>query len=700
MAKTKSNRCRGGGNWSCADHDARTAKQIASLNKKRRRKLEKSSAIESQDHDEDAPPSTSNDDNIDRPSKQAKNQQQPPHHELPIHQIRIKKKSHRNNHTRLTSQLPTDTYKRAHLAHDNYDQIDAKKVRLATQQLQRKVNTLKERLESWDPITECKLEDEAERVKEERLKLHAHNRQLDIAARQQAEAEYAIQYAHHGVNSSTNRRKENLRSKPRPGPETWKLRGAARPAQEVYDFDVRYVDVHLLARDEANEIARRSKNIFCVCRGRFALDGGTEEEEENDDDDDDGEEGGVVNEEKNDNNKNNQQKKKKKEQFFPPPQPYCREYLSLLTQLASLHLHRRNYSSARSSFLEVIDLEGAQHSTSITNARYQLMNMYLHTNRPSSARKLCNTLQQSSDNSAWIQYSAALIEYVSWNVLHEEGSTSFTAEALLTQAIRGNVFVAYLLAFSSTFEKSMEYVNEVVNDYEYLSNSGSVLEAIEYGCCCYADVVIADNNDNEDDDRNNKMDKGMTMWEGTEGSLDWVRSVILRVLNETANEVGDGGNDDDDDDRLTKADLLNWEHKLNKEEEEFETERNEKEKAKLSLKLSDDGTIDYGEEYDNEGDDEEEEPDVVMYAGMFRTAMTWLEDAGEFRKAPTYDYINEQPTEEDEVDPVVEGGEENSSANNESDSNDKQSKTSAGEEEEGNSSSSSSSYDSSDSDKS
>ena len=129
-------------------------------------------------------------------------------------------------------------YKRSHLAHDNYDQIDSTKLRLATAQIQRKVNTLKQRLESWDPVAEAKLaklqsnkQYEDKNSIEYKMKLHTHNTTLDKVARAKAHDEYNLLYAKHGINSSTNRRKANLRSKPRPGPETWKLRGAARQAQ-------------------------------------------------------------------------------------------------------------------------------------------------------------------------------------------------------------------------------------------------------------------------------------------------------------------------------------------------------------------------------------------------------------------------------------------------------------------------------------
>jgi len=627
MAKTKSNRKNGNkrGNWSNTDHEYRTAKRIASLNKKHRRQQQQLEQREEANDDQQPI--------IDeRPTKKKK---QPPHHELPIHQIRLKKKAHRNKHNRLSSAVDPDAYKRSHLAHDNYDQIDSSKLRLATAQIQRKVNTLKQRLESWDPVAEAKLaklqsneQYEDKNSIEYKMKLHTHNTTLDKVARAKAHDEYNLLYAQHGVNSSTNRRKANLRSKPRPGPESWKLRGAARPAQEVYDFDVRYVDKHILAHNEATEIAKRSLNVLVVCKGRFAMD--VEDKSDN------GEEEG-------DGNNNNQQQKKEEKKQFQPPQPYCRDYLSLLTQLASLHLHRNNYSSARTALLECINLEGPHHTTSITNARYQLMNMYLHTNRPSSARKLSNLL--INDNSSWIKYSMALIEYISWNLLNEEGSTSSTAENMLKLAIRGNVYVVYLLAFSATFEKSMEYTNEVCVEHELESNSCCLLEAIEYGCNCYNE------NEGENDDDGKGMDKGMAIWMSTEGSLDWVRSVVLRVLNEDDNSDSVGGNEEED--RLTKADLLSWERKLNKEEEMYEKERNEKEQQKLALKVSqEDGKIDYGKDPE---DDDDDDLDVVMYAGMFRTAMDWLSDAGELLKAPNYDYIIEQSDNVEEEDNINDG---------------------------------------------
>jgi len=295
------------------------------------------------------------------------------------------------------------------------------------------------------------------------------------------------------------------------------------------------------------------------------------------------------------------------------------------------------------------------------------MNMYLSCNRPNSARGLWERLRY--DNSAWVRYSAALIEYVSWNLLGERGSTAEIAEAALARAIRGNVYVAYLLGWSRTFEKAMEYTDEVVEGGIMVGKeSGSLLEAIEYGCRCYSSSSAAGDGKemprNDDDDGDN--DVGMAIWLGTEGSLDWVRSVILRVLNDgddDGEEEGGRCSDRSDTNKLTKADLLCWEGRLNEEEEEFER-RGQKEKEDGSLTMkdeaqaeneSDDDDNDNCDDASSQGDDDEDllDPDVPMYAGMFRTAMDWLQDAGEFLKEPSFDYIrrtrDETSEEEDDA---------------------------------------------------
>ena len=254
MAKTKSNRRRGGskqrGSWSNADHDARTANRIASLNKKRRRRqTAQEEDLQHQEEVEEQSQQITNIDRVDvdhdelpadRSTKRPRRQQQQPHDDTtpPLHKIPPKRSSSRQHIHRLSTHVPTDTYKRTHLAHDSYEQIDSSKLRLATAQIQRRVNALRERLQCWDPVAEreeaarlASLKERGEDDKstvEYRMRIDAENLERDKLARDRASSEYNLLYAKHGVNSSVHRRKANLKRKKRGGPEGWKLRGAAR----------------------------------------------------------------------------------------------------------------------------------------------------------------------------------------------------------------------------------------------------------------------------------------------------------------------------------------------------------------------------------------------------------------------------------------------------------------------------------------
>ena len=303
------------------------------------------------------------------------------------------------------------------------------KLRLHIVRVQRQVERLRSRLEVWDDV-----EEKANRVQAEELE-------------KQKAAEEA---------SSTPKKKKG-----RKGPETWKLKGAARPAYQVYDFDTRYIDPHSLAHEEAKKKAGRCRNLIQLYRGRF----GNEESH-----------GG-------------------------PPQPQCREFLALLMQLGLLHVQAKKFKSARGAFLECMELDSMENP--ITPARCHLMRLYMEMNRPESARRLWERLS-FDDPSVWIRYSAALVEFVSWKLLEEDGSTQESAERLLTHAIRSNVFCAYYLAFSDTFNDVMEYTDDIEDAHE----GQSLEEAIEY-CCS----------------------EQFGAWKGTDGALEWLREVVLRAIH-------------------------------------------------------------------------------------------------------------------------------------------------------------------------
>jgi hypothetical protein len=408
------------------------------------------------------------------------------------------------------------------LSHDSLEKREEKKVLLHITKAKRHIEKLRARLEAWDEVQEI----------------------ANIKAIEEEERE--------------RRRKEEETNAPGPKkrafrgfrPETWKLRGAARPAYEVYDFDTRYVCPHMKAREEEIAKAKRSVNAFFICKGKF---------------------GQAYNDEN---------RPKGCTELLDKT---CREFLSISMQYALLNLEAKKFKSAREALLEIIELEGYLTLTPITNARCRLMRMYLNANRPDSARRLWEKLP-SNYTSVWIRYSSALLEFVSWKLLEEEGSTQETAEELLAHAIRANMFCAYYIGFHETFEQVMEYTDDVED-----AEDGTLEQAIEY---CNSEQ--------------------MGSWVGTEGAIEWVQSVIVRVLN---SEIVSG---------LSSSDLA-WEDKLNEMEKLLEHQTNERDAVE-----PDDETLFKNESDDDCVEDDDETVDLGMFVGMYRTSMEMLQDADAF----------------------------------------------------------------------
>ena len=271
------------------------------------------------------------------------------------------------------------------------------------------------------------------------------------------------------------------------------------------------------------------------------------------------------------------------------PQPHCREFLSLLMQLGNLARQANQLKTARQAFIECMELDSVD--SPITPARCHLMRLYMDANRPESARRLWEKLPDE-DPSVWIRYSAALIEFVSWKLLDEEGSSQEKAELLLAKAIRANVFCSYYIAFFDTFSDVMDYADEI----EDADEGVPLEEAIEY---CNSEQMGA--------------------WMGTEGAVDWVRDVVLRGLH--AHPVADG--------ELSTSDLQ-WKDKIDNIKKQYEEEamqemRSDEQDSKNSEAEDD---VDSDEESGNE---EGSVVDTAMFAGMFETAMEMLEEGGQLR---------------------------------------------------------------------
>ena len=323
-----------------------------------------------------------------------------------------------------------------------------------------------------------------------------------------------------------------LIKKRRPGPETWKLRGAARPAWEVYDFDTRYECPFIKEHEEAKEKVKRIQNILCLYRGKMQ----------------DG------------------------------PKPHCYNFVMNLCQLGHLCYEDHKYSKARQAWIECIDLEGAD--VVMTNARYRLIRMYMKLGRAQSVNRLCADLSSSSNTtkSAWIQYSALLLTYQTFNNNNTDTDTPSTSaskqllQEALQNAIASNIYCIFYLAFHDTAFNNdvMEYTDDIEDVPE-----GTLLEAIEY---CTSEQL--------------------TIWNQTNGAIQWLRTQLMSIWKD-----------------------LDWESSLKKEEEDGRDDTNGVEENK-----NDDAD---GDEQDDV--EEEDDIDVSMYAGMFRTGMEMLIENGQLK---------------------------------------------------------------------
>jgi hypothetical protein len=449
--------------------------------------------------------------------------------------------------------IKTTSYKRTALAHDTQDQIDTKKLVLHLSHLHREIDKLRQTLTHWD-----------EEEQQNRLMPQESKRQ------QQQEAE----------SRPRTLAEKAARKRQKMDPSNWKLRGAARPAWEVYDFDTRYVCPHTLEQERHRERTKRLVNLLVLYRGQFGREG------------------------------------------LPT---VCRTFLSLLMQYGTLCVEAKRFRSAREAFLECIELEGSSHTatsttpttttslsntyTSITNARCRLMRMYIDQKRLDSARTLLDKTITYHDCSAWITYGASIVRYISWKesqvtasssesggdgiTTTNEVSNEIITQQTLRRALESNIFLAYYLAFYDTFTTTMEYTQDVIEDAE----PGTLEEAIEY---CSSEQ--------------------MNLWIKTEGAMEWIRS---RLLYE----------------RKTSSKLHDWDKLLQqaeisatttttiqgiKETDLFHEASEESAESAVTINDDDANVRSISEHII----DQSEEVDLKMYINMFRTAMEIIEDSG------------------------------------------------------------------------
>jgi hypothetical protein len=302
----------------------------------------------------------------------------------------------------------------AHLTHNTREKRDAAKLQLHIAKVQRELKDLKQRLSNWDPVREAKRKEEILQNERSKIELEAGD-----------------------DPKLTKKRRGRL------GPESWKLRGAARPAWEVYDFDTRYIDPHVKEHERAAAAVARSQNLLIT------------------------------------RTTPGDSKGQKQCLLHTVAPDEGREYLGLLMQLGYLSQEAKQYKTARGTFLECIELEGddliaAGSANVITAARDSLMRMYLDLQRFDAAFQLGERF--TLDGSCTIRFSMAVLAI-------QLEKDEHVVNDLIIQAIKSNIFATYYLCYYETFIVAMEFTEEF-HDAEDEPQS-TFEEALEYCSSSY-----------------------------------------------------------------------------------------------------------------------------------------------------------------------------------------------------------------------
>ncbi|GAX11979.1 hypothetical protein FisN_8Lh074 [Fistulifera solaris] len=275
------------------------------------------------------------------------------------------------------------------LTHDTFDKRQQLRVKLHFTKTSRKMEQLKERLMQWDPVAEAELQRKEEEEEKKQLLLLQDQEQ--------------------------GKKKKWVR----PGPETWKLKGAARPAHLVYDFDTRYQCPHQKAHDDYRTKQSRLQNLL-------------------------------------------QTPMAKQERAAS----VLRDYLSTLMQCGHLQVEMGgNNNNPIPYWQECMTLERL-HSVQWTTAPRDILQWYMDQGNYQQAEQFLDQHPPSDD--VWWVFSTA------WLAVELQRSP----HARMVSAIRNNPFGAYYLAFYETFDQVFEYQEEL-QEADDIPQS-SLEEAIEY----------------------------------------------------------------------------------------------------------------------------------------------------------------------------------------------------------------------------
>jgi len=239
------------------------------------------------------------------------------------------------------------------------------------------------------------------------------------------------------------------------------------------------------------------------------------------------------------------------------------------------------------------------------------------------------------DASVWILYPAALVEFVSWKLLGETGSSRESAERVLALAVLRNPLCGMMIAFGEEFQDCREEMEEQIGEVEgdEGANQGTLEEAMEY---CGSEQI--------------------GHWMGTEGCIEWVRGFLTRLRQgddmkfvfepttstKPAKDAPDTNNDNTSVPTTTtitlNADTIDYQTLLKQQEathlktlEQTFVNKEKFEQITFEEQAGKADEVDQQTEPDTHETEEAKANKVQfgMYADLFRTAMDRVEESGQ-----------------------------------------------------------------------
>ncbi|KAG2787485.1 hypothetical protein JG687_00006949 [Phytophthora cactorum] len=175
-----------------------------------------------------------------------------------------------------------------------------------------------------------------------------------------------------------------------------------------------------------------------------------------------------------------------------------KEYISLLKQLAGACCEAGMPDRGIKNYELCMSLD----KTDSFHSREGLACALVDEGRGAEARALIE--EHKDENSAVLAYCQVIIEYVSWEVLEEEGSSEEVVQKAFRKAFALNPFMAVVIAYHETFFQVMEYVDEIKDP-----KRGSIEEAFVY------------------------VSQNISVWMDTVGAYQWIEKE-LNELSEPA----------------------------------------------------------------------------------------------------------------------------------------------------------------------